>query len=187
MRRRNFLSVLGGATAWPFAARAQQTAMPVIGFLNGADPEANSHLAAAFREGVTSMGYVEGRNAVIEYRWAENHYDRLPALAADLVRRQVAVIVAGGGGGVAPQAAKAATATIPIVFTGGFDPVRAGLVTSLNRPGANVTGVSFLVNEFCWIGFSVACCPSSMATNSVATSQWSFSRPSGHPSSSQIR
>jgi len=146
LKRREFISLVAGAAAWPVLARGQQSATPVIGFLNGSDPGTNSHLAAAFREGVASTGYVEGRNVVIEYRWAENHYDRLPALMAELVRRQVAVIQAGGGG-VAPQVAKAASETIPIVFTGGFDPVKAGLVASLNRPGGNITGVSFLVNE----------------------------------------
>ena len=147
MRRREFITLFGGLPLlWPLAARAQQQlTMPKIGFLHYGSAEAYAHIVSAVRQGLRESGFIEGQNVAVEYRWAEGHYDRLPALAGELVQRQVLAIVAAGV--VAAEAAKAATTTIPIVFSSGADPIAVGLVASLNRPGGNATGVSIIAQE----------------------------------------
>src|SRR5438309_9055792 len=148
VRRREFITLVGGAAAaWPLAARAQQPALPVIGWLSGRNSETDALILPTFRQGLNAQGYVEGRNVTVEYRFADGQYDRLPALASDLVRRPVAVIVSVAATDLMTRAVQAASTTIPIVFVTGGDPVKSGLVPSLNRPGGNMTGVTSFSRE----------------------------------------
>ena len=146
MRRRELITLLGGAATWPLVARAQQAAIPVVGFMSARSPEDSARIASAFRQGLADAGFIEGQTVNIEYRWANGDYDKLPALAADLVNRKVAVLV-GVGGDVSAAAAAKATKNIPVVFGMGGDPVKAGLVASFNRPGGHVTGFTLWTNE----------------------------------------
>jgi putative tryptophan/tyrosine transport system substrate-binding protein len=162
MNRREIIALLGSAALWPVAARAQ--AMPVMGFMSARSFESDADLVAAFRKGLRAIGYIEGRNIRIEYRWADGQYDRLPAMAAELVAEKVTILVAAGGA-LAALAAKAATSTIPIVFMAGGDPIQLGLVVGFNRPGGNATGVNVFVSELGRSG--LACC-----TNCSLTRGW---------------
>jgi len=178
MRRRDFIALLGGgAAAWPLAARAQQPAMPVIGLLSGSSPVGRAHLVTAFLRGLRESGYVEGENVAIEYRWAQDQFDRLPDLIAELARRRVAVIAAIDT--PAAIAAKAATTTLPVVFASGGDPVREGLVASLNRPGGNVTGVSFLASETGTklLGLLLELLPGTKRIAALVDPKWPFTEP----------
>ena len=175
LRRREFITLLGGAAAWPLAARGQQPAMPVVGYLNNGSPESDASRLTGLRRGLNQSGYVEGRNLVIEYRWAGNQADRLPALAADLVQLRVAVIVSPGL--VATLAAKAATTSIPILFGVAADPVQLGLVASLNRPGGNLTGFNNAAQELGAKGLALlhelvpgaaGCCPRAASGHAAA-------------------
>src|SRR5262249_20189915 len=164
IRRRAFMTLLGGAAAWPLAARAQQPAMPVIGFISSRSPSESTGLVAAFRQGLGEMGFVEGRNLAIAFRWAEGQYDRLPALAAELVGLPVTLLFAAGGPPAA-FAAKAATSTIPIVFSSVGDPVELGLVPSLNKPGGNITGMAAFASALGAKRIELAKCPSENILN----------------------
>ena len=175
--RREFITLLGGAAAWPLAARAQQAPMPVIGLLSGSTPVGRAHLLTAFLRGLRESGYVEGENVAIEYRWAQDHYDRLPDLAADLIRRRVAMIAAIDT--AAAMAAKAATTTVSVVFASGGDPVREGLVASLSRPGGNVTGVSFLASETGTklLGLLLELLPGAVRIGALVDPKWPITEP----------
>ena len=177
MKRRDFITLLGGAAAWPVAALAQQPAMPVIGLLSGSTPVGRAHLLTAFLRGLRESGYVEGENVAIEYRWAQDQYGLLPDLAAELARRRVAMIAAIDT--PAAIAAKAATTTVPVVFASGGDPVREGLVASLSRPGGNVTGVSFLTSETGTklLGLLLELLPGAMRIAALVDPKWPTTEP----------
>jgi ABC transporter substrate binding protein len=195
VKRREFITLLGGTAAWPLAARAQQPAMPVVGFLSSSSPGPYAPMVAGFRQGLKEVGYVEGQNVAIEFRWAENDLSRLPVLAADLIRQ--AAVVATSGGYAPTHAAKGATATIPIVFVSAGDPVAAGLVASINRPAGNITGVNFFTRDLERNG-SKSCakscrklresrCSSILPVPSASRLMWVMWRPqSGQVGSSQL-